>query len=172
MSTKKRAANPKKEIVLSKAAISSPISTAYARQLVKNYKERGLGVGDTQGVWFDSNAILKNLGYTDEQIKHLPAPETSVTGIRFYLGKYGLDIEYQEPNGHYNKTTLVMVPTSGIAIGNDGKNNNVYQDILTSPNDPAGYPINKVAQEINDGQICPPPPFSATSTNNDLLYGI
>jgi hypothetical protein len=137
------------------------ISTGYARQLAKNYKERKLIGEDSQGVWFSKENI-------EEILK-----ESNVTGIRFYFGSYGTKDEHKnEPllENYYGKTTLIMVKTSQFNIG---KETIVYQDILGDIDAKPSYNNEELElkTEFNDGQICPPPPLGDID-KNDLLFGI
>ncbi len=158
------------------------ISTAYARQLAKNYKERKLVPGDTQAVWFSTGEILEALGLSDVAIP-IGHP---VTGIRFYFGCYGETQEHTLEYDAYNKNTLMMVQTGTTEVGGTVQGKPVYQDHFNNVNEVAAYPSPVASAEsesseqngeeeqvlgkiFNDGQTSPPPPKGA-GVENDLLY--
>ncbi len=153
------------------------ISTAYARQLVKNYKDRKRVGEDTQAVWFSTTEILAALGLDNVEVPN----NHPVSGIRFYFGSYGSQSEYKLAYDSYNKNTLLMVQTGDIQIGDSAQGNPVYQDIFDNVQDVAAYPLENVgivetnedsleetmtAKIFNDGQVIPPPSFNS---ENDLI---
>jgi hypothetical protein len=134
------------------------ISTGYARQLVKNFRDnkRLSGViekDEPTSIWFDANTILKVLG-VEESCKN-----KDISGIRFYFGAYGTENDHNGREVNYEKLTLVMVQTSedDPLIFNNEK---YYKDNLTNPEEKPTYIRNKPAmEEANEGQFCPPPPI-------------
>jgi hypothetical protein len=138
------------------------ISTGYARQLAKNFKERKKIGNDPQGVWFSRESILSLL------------EDRSVSGIRFYFGAYGTENEHSDAplkDKKHEKTTLIMVQTA--KTNQDDSEEVIHRDILENPNDEPHYPDQKEFTfiELNDGQLCPPPPLGK-GDKNDLLFGI
>lgn len=122
------------------------ISTALARQLVKNYKHEKrakgkIGKDDTHAIWFSRESLLEMLA--------VQSPGTApISGIRFYIAAYPKSQQGGIPKEKKNldKLTLVMVQTFDV--------DDEHVEILSEPNDTPKYPK---MLEYNDGQLCPPP---------------
>jgi hypothetical protein len=125
------------------------ISTGYARQLAKNYRNNKLGkqllADDTQGIWFPKETILEALGLDPKTI-------CPYSGLRFYFGAYEDDAhapqKHPENRRYCNKITMVIVSTKEIS--------KKQKDDLNEPEAPPTYPT-PLSDEFNDGQLCPPP---------------
>lgn len=159
------------------ALSNKKISTAYARQLVKNYKDRKRVGEDTQAVWFSTTEILAALG-----LGNLEVPiNHPVSGVRFYFGSYGFENEHKLEFDTYNKNTLLMVQTGNIQMGNPVQGNPIYQDVFDNVQDVASYPLENnasletneeseteimIGKIFNDGQVIPPP---SINSENDLI---
>jgi hypothetical protein len=143
------------------ASIGKKITTGYARQLAKNYKDQKLSKDETQAVWFSRNEIGQLLN------------DENVSGIRFYFGSYGtMDDHKDDPLrcDYYGRTTLIMVQT-GEVIGEDECGVKVFRDILESKREKPAYPPKPlIVVEVNDGQLCPPPPLN--TSQDDLLHDL
>lgn len=156
------------------------ISTAYARQLAKNYKDRKRVGEDTQAVWFSTTEILAALG-----LGNLEVPiNHPVSGIRFYFGSYGFENEHILEFDTYNKNTLLLVQTGFTEVGGTIQGKPVFQDMFENKEDAAAYPAPAtqgsetlevsegeeiVGKIFNEAQIGPPPPRE-DGTINDLLF--
>lgn len=141
----------------------SRISSNLAKKLVKNYADYKIGTriseSETRGVWFSRSDILDAL--------NSPVNGTVPNGLRFYFGAYE-SFQPTRPPRHSldaGKITLVIVPTT---VKTDDTTGNVIMhpyrtteilpfDLLVEPNAEARYDI-EFLKEVNDGQICPPPP--------------
>lgn len=141
----------------------SKISTGHAKKLIKNYVDNKIGntitVDETRAVWFSRDELLDAL--------NTPVHGIMPNGLRFYFGAYesyssGRPPKYSEDE---NKITLVIVATTGM-IGITGSvikhpyRNNPEEvlpfDLLETPDAVPEY--DRAFIEVNDGQICPPPP--------------
>ena len=144
----------------------SKIKTGHVKQLIKNYVDtkigKVIGPSETRAVWFSRDDIMEAL--------NSPVHGIIPNGLRFYFGAYesfktGRPPKYKDDQ---NKITLAIVPTTG-RLDNAG---NVIMhpyrdypeevlpfDLLDDPGAKPGYEKDvQFLAEVNDGQICPPPP--------------
>ncbi len=138
----------------------STIPTGLAKQLINNYADYKIGTEisdeETRGVWFSKDDILAAL----KDVRGV-----SPNGLRFYFGAYEIYKPGRVPRfpDDEEKITLVIIPTTG----KDSNGNTVSHpyrtgeflsfDLLEDPLAKPGYP-KEIDKELNDGQICPPPP--------------
>ena len=143
----------------------SKIKTGPAKKLIKNYVDTKIGnvIGpsETRAVWFSRDDILDAL--------NSPVHGIIPNGLRFYFGAYetfksGRPPKYRDDQ---NKITLVIVPTTRKVdnAGNvilhpyrDSPPEVLPFDLLEDPKADPDYGDEKILAEVNDGQICPPPP--------------
>lgn len=148
----------------------STISTGHARKLVKNYKKLKINKkileSETRAVWFPKDEIL-------EALKN-PVDGIYPTGLRFYFAAYEEKVGSNPPKHAQDesKITLVIIPTKD--IDNNGRtvphpyrqDEIIHFDLLTGPYEQPEYDTD--FREVNDGQICPPPPIGDLGLDNGL----
>ncbi len=143
--------------------------TAYAKGLVKNYKNNQwqiinanfaqYNIKDSRCVWLSIDDIQNFL----TQIQQPNPAGTVATGVRIYFGAYSG--EYPNPdNANYNHLhTLLMLPTHHNAT--DGKDYDF--DAFTGTSDFANL---STVSALNRGHLIPPP-FNVAGTDNMYQQG-